>query len=217
LQADHPEREIIDLTEDDDEGQQDRRFIWVSQPNSDAKYFTSYTDNNCDQDQPPEQTNGTLSESLTRLQSGFLRCIANLEERNIALQEKIERVRMAPDNWEDKIDLQSSQRICILEEHIAALQQQLDETRARPNSWKAQLTQLNETLATKNKAIKEKNLKIIEIEQRNAQLQRDLAEARKNSGANMEASRKMSTSQMKRKHGDFGNHIPRASRDRWGP
>lgn len=124
------------------------------------------------QESPPA-TNGTRSESLTRLQDGYLKAIAALEDRNESLQQDL--------NIAQPYCANTAQRATYFEQQNGYLQLELGAARATPDARKAHIVQLEATLAAKNTRIKEKNSQIIRLEQNNRRLEEELkAERSKN-------------------------------------
>jgi chromosome segregation ATPase len=79
-----------------------------------------------DGDQPPAAANGTYSESLTRLQTGYLMVISNLESRNKELQQEMENIvsRQKDDEAQQDENALSAQDYARLKEQHSHLQQQ---------------------------------------------------------------------------------------------
>ncbi|KAF2829671.1 hypothetical protein CC86DRAFT_464193 [Ophiobolus disseminans] len=166
------------------ESYQERRFVWVSQPaiNGTDTY-----------EQPPRTSNDTHSESLTRLQTGYLRAIAALEARNSALGKELHNGRIAQRHTNDLANIHIAQQAAQLhlgaQKHIAQLQErnnvlsrELNVLRSRPSVPRVNNSQrafFDEELAKKNKRIQDKNTRIIQLEDANRQLQNQLIAERK--------------------------------------
>jgi chromosome segregation ATPase len=160
----------------------------------------------------PVVTNGTYSEALTRLQSGYLRAIAVLEEHNKALQQELNIAHETASGRLALANFNATQRISSLEDENAILQLELDAALSKPNPLRAKISQLYTALAAKNTTIEEKNSRIVHIERTNRRLQEELvAERQRNRnttgirvGGNDDGPSRMThLSQKKRKHTDL--------------
>jgi chromosome segregation ATPase len=181
----------------------DKRFVWVTQPG---------TEKNNDYEQRFIATNGPSSESLTRLQNGYLSAMAVLEERNRALQQELDNAQEIANGRMALANFNATQRISSLEDEVAILELELNAARSKPSPWRAEIAQLYAALAAKNTTIDEKNNRIVQIERTNRRMQEELlAERRRNGGtggidvstSNSGPSRTMHPSQKKRKHNDL--------------
>lgn len=128
-----------------------------------------------DGNQPQASTNGTYSESLTRLQTGFLHAISVLEERNKALQNEVNDLR----SRQDKINQPMARRLASVEQRNDKLEAELRAARMWPYTHKETQRNLELTLAKKNETIKEKNSKINDMEARIRGLEQELISERK--------------------------------------
>jgi chromosome segregation ATPase len=118
-------------------------------------------------------TNGTRSESLTRLQDGYLKVISALEDHNESLQQDV--------NIAQAYAVNRAQRAAYFEQQNRYLQLELEAARANPDVSKSNLVQLETTLTAKNTRLKEKNTQIMHLEQANRDLKEELkAEKMKN-------------------------------------
>ncbi|OAK98403.1 hypothetical protein IQ06DRAFT_350097 [Phaeosphaeriaceae sp. SRC1lsM3a] len=113
-----------------------------------------------DGNQPAAGTNGTYSESLMRLQTGYLHAISVLEDRN-KQDRKLERQK-------NNLELQNNR-----------LEAELRAARLWPHTHKKTQRDLELSIAKKNETIKEKNSKINKIEARNYRLEEELRLERK--------------------------------------
>lgn len=142
-----------------------------------------------DGDQLPAAPNGTYSESLTRLQNGYLHAISTLEYRNNALQYELNDLR----SRHDQVNIPLTRRLAYEEQRNVKLEAELRAARLWPPTHKKTLRDLELTLAKKNATIKEKNSKINEVEAKNSRLVQELrSEKKKNKelGATIEMQNK---------------------------
>ena len=142
---------------------EERRFVWVSQPT------TNSTD---EYKQPPVASNGTHSESLTRLQNGYLRAISNLETQNKVLQQQLDKARATQGTQNVQAQAQAqahghcAQRIANLRERVNLLQREVNILRSQPSTnGKEHIRPLELKLAEKNEKIKEKNNLVLQKEE----------------------------------------------------
>ncbi|KAF1916818.1 hypothetical protein BDU57DRAFT_245406 [Ampelomyces quisqualis] len=124
--------------------------------------------------QPPAVPNGTYSESLTRLQNGYRTAISALEAQIEALKQDLAAAHSHP------IDANTTQHLSDLESENDRLRLELHAARSKPAELKVHIVQLQASLAKKNTTIKEKNSRILHIEQANRRLEVELKAARKN-------------------------------------
>jgi len=133
--------------------------------------------------QPPVTTNGTHSETLTRLQDGYLRAIANLETQNKVLQQQLDKVRATQGTQNVQAQAQAhghcAERIAILEERVNLRQRELNNLRSQPQDWKEHLGSLEVKLVEKDEKIKQKNSQVLQQEETIRRLQEELKAERK--------------------------------------
>jgi chromosome segregation ATPase len=100
-----------------------------------------------------------------------LRAISALESRNEALQQELDNARER-----EKIHAR-------LEQSSGGLQMKLDKTQEELAGRKMECTRLQATITRKNATIKERNMKIMQIEEENQRLRNELKVEKKNSTA----------------------------------
>lgn len=162
--------------------------------------------------QPWASTNGSYSESLTRLQNGFLHAISVLEDRNKALQNEVNDLR----SRQDRINQPIARRLASVEQRNEKLEAELRAARMWPYTHKETLRNLELTLAKKNETIKEKNSKINDMEARNRGLEQELNSERKKNrklGTTIEMQNRAHVAS-KRSNGTIGGTTTLAIRDR---
>lgn len=159
-----------------DSTNEEKRFIWVTQP----------TVNGTDTyQQSAPMSNGTQSETLTRLQTGYLRAIFALETRIKSLQQDLNIARASQGYQNLQGSKEAAQRISNLEERNDLLQRDLNIARARPEAVKQDICYLETQLTAKNYKIKEKNTQVLERDQTIRTLQQQLKqEQKKRTGPN---------------------------------
>lgn len=152
---------------DESQANDERHTVWVSQP----------TVNSIDiYQQPPPTINGTHSEALTDLQTGYLHAISALEARNKALQQDLAIARAAQGYQNVQGNTGAAQHIANLEERNTLLQRDLDIARQVPHATKQDIHHLNATLAAKNQKIKEKNNEALQKDDTIRKLRKELGE-----------------------------------------
>ncbi|KAH7075619.1 hypothetical protein BKA63DRAFT_511925 [Paraphoma chrysanthemicola] len=115
-------------------------------------------------------SNGTYSESLTRLQTGYLHAISTLEERIADLQHDLANAHLHHENCNGRVSQDTAQRITYLDNENEYLRSELDAQKTQANAYRAELRGLKVTLETKNAVRKEQVSKILYLEQENRRL-----------------------------------------------
>jgi hypothetical protein len=170
-------------------------FVWLPNPKEGGHIITNKQrepsgDENSDYEDPPAATNGIRSESLTRLQSGFLHAISILDARNTSLLHELETARA----------------------NTSSLSLGGQSAGGSPRSSRIEIARLTASLIAKNKTIKERNSTIFRLERMIGSLRADLAaERRKNEtslvlrtdGGARTPSEVTNMAQKKRKHADI--------------
>jgi chromosome segregation ATPase len=119
-------------------------------------------------------TNGPLSESLTRLQNGYLHAISILDKRIDTLQQELVIARTKPVEGNALATAEATQRIAQHEAENKVLQLELEAARAQQNAWTAEIRGLKVTLETKTAVIKDNTSRILHLEQANRRLEEEL-------------------------------------------
>jgi chromosome segregation ATPase len=118
--------------------------------------------------------NGPVSESLTRLQNGYLHVISVLDKRIDTLQEELNTARMKLNERNALSTTEATQRIAQLEAANEVLQLELEAARAQQKAWVAEIRGLKVSLETKTVVIKDSNRRILRLEQANRRLEEEL-------------------------------------------
>jgi chromosome segregation ATPase len=118
--------------------------------------------------------NGPVSESLTRLQNGYLHVISVLDKRIDTLQEELNTARMKLNERNALSTTEATQRIAQLEAANEVLQLELEAARAQQKAWVAEIRGLKVSLETKTVVIKDNNRRILRLEQASRRLEEEL-------------------------------------------
>ncbi|KAH7090515.1 hypothetical protein FB567DRAFT_293704 [Paraphoma chrysanthemicola] len=128
---------------------------------------------------PPPMSNGTYSESLTRLQNGYLHAISTLEGHITDLQRDLAKANTHNENCDGRTSQDTARRITELDNENEYLRLELDAQKTKANAYRAELRGLNVTLETKNAVRRQHVSKILHLEQENRRLKEEIRAGRR--------------------------------------